>query len=832
MAESHLDNPDPASLLIVEDESVVAMDLAEQLREMGYKVCGTADNGNDAIALARKHRPRLVLMDIVLKGAGDGIEAAKYIGRGLGIPIIFLTAYSDARTVERAVKTSPYGYLTKPFQPRELRAAIEVALYKAEMERNLRESEKWFASTLRCVADGVIATDAKGHVRFMNPTAESATGWTLEEAAGRNVDEVMRLEAPGTGLPLETPVLRALREDAAAGIDFGTRLVARDGRRVPIDDSAAPIRGDDDRVIGAVIAFRDVSERLQKEESLRQSEMKFRNAFDFAPVGMALVGLDGRFLQVNAAIARLLGYDEDELIQLNQSQLTSSGDAAQERASLYRLLQGESASVQFQKRYLPKGAAEPVWTLVSVSLLQQKDEPFCYLYQIHDLTDQKAAEQQLTQLAHFDPLTGLANRTLLAEEIDRMTRAARRHRKHVGVAFLDLDHFKQVNDTLGHEAGDQLLQAVAERLKAGMRESDWIARLGGDEFVLLLNDVSDTAAITTVTNKIRERMLEPVKLSNVEVRVTASLGVALFPDDGDDATTLLRCADSALYHAKAEGRNNVQFYRPEFTEKAQQRLEIERSLHQALERLEFELHYQPIVSVAGGRPEGAEALIRWRQSELGSMAPDAFIPIAEEIGLIDPIGEWVLREACREAAAWPRLGLPPLSISVNLSVRQFKSGRLVQTVRKVLEETGLEAGRLCLEITEQLLFNDTEENLAQLAALKSLGVQLAIDDFGTGYSSLGSLKRVAPGSLKIDRTFVSDMTAGSDDAAIVKAVIAMAHSLKLKVVAEGIETEGQRLFLDDEGCDRAQGYYYARPAPAEEFRVWLRRAMSPPVPVT
>ncbi len=424
--------PHPPKILLVEDEAIVAMDMELILKENGYAVCGTADNGADAIALARSKKPDLILMDIVIKGKMDGVDTAKWISHGLNIPVIYLTAYNDAHTVDRATRTGPYGYLTKPFQAKEIRAAIEVALYKAALERQLRDSEQWFASTLRCIADSVIGTDVQERINFMNPAAEALLKWPLNEAMGRDITEVVPLENNQNGAPVESPVHLAMSRNTTVGIDFGTIVASRDGQKTPIDDAAAPIRSEDGKTLGAVLVFRDVRERITAEEKLRQSEERFRSAFDFAPVGMALVSLENRFLQVNGALCRLLGRSEENLIGTDQTQISGIEELASERALLYELLTGHTVSVQFEKRYRTKDSQE-IYTQTSVSLLRQNNgEPLCYLVQIHDLTAQKAVEYELAQLAHLDPLTGLANRARLGTEIERQIVAARRHRQQLG----------------------------------------------------------------------------------------------------------------------------------------------------------------------------------------------------------------------------------------------------------------------------------------------------------------------------------------------------------------------------------------------------------------
>jgi len=807
------------TILIVEDESIVAMDLEGQLEDIGYEVCGISDNGHDAIERAARQRPHLVLMDVVIKGDMDGIETAEEIRRMLNIPVVFLTAYSDKKTVERAVSAAPYGYLTKPFQIKEIRAAIEVALYKATLEKQLRDSEQWFASTLRCVADGVIATDSNRHIRFINPVAESLLGWSLKDALGKDIEEVVTLMDSQSN-PLDSPVRQALNQEAIVGIEFGARLINRHGEKIPIDDSAAPIRDEGGKVLGAVVVFRDVRDRIEMEEKLRQSEAQFRNAFDFAPVGMALVSLDNRFLQVNEAICRLLGYPEENLIGESQSHFSYSGEAIKESEYLHELLSGKSPMVQYEKRY-KTFEGKDIWASVSVSLLKRDTKPICYLCQIYDLTERKAAEFQLARLAHIDMLTGLANRARLEHELEQQIMNARRYQKRLAVAFIDLDYFKQVNDSFGHEAGDCLLQAIADRLKAAVRETDTVARLGGDEFVVLLPAIHSDEEALFVIDKIRTELAKPIHITGQEMIVTVSIGVSLFPEDASDARTLLRFADSALYYAKAEGRNNLQFYRSDLTARAQQRLKRTVGLRVALERQEFELYYQPIVSLADGTLMGAEALIRWNHPELGLLLPDEFIPLAEEIGLIVPIGEWVLNQACKEAMRWSRDGGTFMTMAVNVSARQFKAGNLVESIDRAIAETGLDPTLLCVEITEQLLLKDTARNVAIISQLKARGVQIAIDDFGTGYSSLSYIKHFRPTKLKIDRSLIRNIATDAGDASIVKAAIAMANSLNLSVIIEGVETIDQKRFLQKEGCQMAQGYFYAHPSSAQEFEANL-----------
>jgi diguanylate cyclase (GGDEF)-like protein len=513
------------------------------------------------------------------------------------------------------------------------------------------------------------------------------------------------------------------------------------------------------------------------------------------------------------------------LLGVSQDGFSVPGELKEEARLLNELLSGQTVSAQFEKRYRRRDGSA-IWALASVSVLRQGGAPLCYLWQSHDLTERKNAEWRLARLAHFDPLTGLANRAWLNDEIERQIAVARRRVQRFAVVFIDLDHFKGVNDSLGHEAGDELLKLVAMKLKASLRETDSVARLGGDEFVMLLPEVRGPDDVLVVTDKLQNECARPVMLAGHEISIGISVGVSLFPDDAQDARTLLRYADSALYHAKAEGRNTLRFYQPELTERVEQRMKLGAGLRLALRRNEFEICYQPLVSLADGKAVAVEALMRWRHPGMGLLQPNAFIPLAEESGLSVPIGDWMLHEACRQAAGWEALGGPPLMVAVNVSPRQFSHGDLVAVTRNALEESGLPPQRLTMEITEQLLLEHTEANLEVLARLRDMGIAIAIDDFGSGYSSLSYIRRFHPAKMKIDISLIRQVAENADDAALVRAAISMAHQLQVTVVAEGVETVEQEAFLKAEGCDMGQGFLYARPMPGAEMLAWMRARAS------
>jgi len=804
---------DVPSVLVVEDEAVVAMDIAGQLCDMGYRVCGCVDNGRDAIVRSRAERPDMVLMDVVLKGDMDGIAAAATIGAELQIPILFLTAYSDDQTVERAAGAMPYGYLTKPFQGSELRAVIEVALRKATVERVLRDKERWLSSVLHGVGDAVIATDADGLVGLANPAAENLLG--TEVLRGRSAAEVVHLED-------DTGNTVALAHHDCMARSGAAMLVTGSGQRIPVDYSAGPICDERSHPMGTAIVLHDERERVAAELRLARSEQRFRSAFENAPLGLALVDRDNRYVRVNRAMCRLLGVPADALVGAPQDAYGDSGDNAIEREYRHDLLAGRSDAVQYERRYRPKDG-RTVWGLVSATLLPFNHEPQHFLIQVNDVTERKRAEEELAHLAHHDALTGVANRAMLSEQVERELAVARRRGSRLAVVFIDLDYFKHINDTYGHETGDVVLKEVAARLARSVRAIDIVGRLGGDEFVVVLSEVSDARDVIVLTDKLRLECGRPLHFNSHEVRLAVSMGVSLFPDDAQDFRTLLRFADSALYQAKGEGRNNVQFYRPELTARMEMRVRLGAGLRIALERGELEMFYQPIVALSDGRPAAAEALLRWHHPELGLLMPDLFLPMLEESSMAEEIGAWTILEACRQAARW-NAGGAGLRMGVNVTAAQFRSGRLLPVVEAALRATGLAPGCLCIEITEQSQLADTEHTRATLAALKGLGVLVAIDDFGTGYSSLGYISRLKPDELKVDKSLVTDVDTDAERAGVVVAALAMARSLHLLVVAEGVETEAEQAFLQAHGCDMAQGFLHARPIPALEFEAWLAAA--------
>ncbi len=563
---------------------------------------------------------------------------------------------------------------------------------------------------------------------------------------------------------------------------------------------------------GTLWMVEDISQRVEAEESQRLAA----KVFDSSVEGILITDAHSRIVTVNHAFTAITGYGIEEAVGKTPAMLRSGKHSEDFYRQMWASLKeaGQWCGEIWNRR--KSGETYLEWLTIS-AVKNDKGETTNYVAVFSDITSRKLAEERLNYLANYDALTGLPNRILYMERLALALAHAHRNRKMAAVMFFDLDRFKIVNDTLGHTAGDELLQEVAKRVAACLREDDTVARLGGDEFTVILEGIGNERDVAPVAQKIIDALARPISLGEQEMFITASIGISVYPNDGLDAQTLVKNADAAMYRAKDLGKNNYQFFKVEMNARAFERLTLENRLRRALERNEFELHYQPQVDLGTGQVVGAEALIRWRHPELGLVSPDRFIPIAEETGLILPIGEWVLRTACAQNKAWQNAGLPPLHVAVNISGRQFRQKNLIGMVELILAETGLRPEHLELEITESVIMEQAAETIATIGDMRQLGLHLSIDDFGTGYSSLSYLKRFPIDTLKIDRSFVRDITTDQDDAAIVKAVIALAHSLKLLVIAEGVETAEQLGYLREQGCDEIQGFYFSRPLTVEAF---------------
>ncbi|WP_176060026.1 EAL domain-containing protein [Paraburkholderia sp. BCC1876] len=584
--------------------------------------------------------------------------------------------------------------------------------------------------------------------------------------------------------------------------------------------SKLPFTDGDGRVIGVLGSYTDITERKRADLALRLQS----RALD-ASVNAILITAPsptGNLIEyVNPAFMRITGYDPAEVIG-HDCRVLQRDDRDQEGVALIRQALGANREVSAVVRNYRKDGAL-FWNQLFIAPVPNTDGVITHhIGVINDVTDLMRYQEQLEYQANYDSLTRLPNRNLLRDRLQHALIVAQRQQKGVAVVFIDLDGFKNVNDSLGHSVGDRLLSVVAERLARCTRTSDTVARHGGDEFVIVMTDTVDEQSLIAWMERVRLSISEPVWLDGTELYVGCSMGASLFPQDGEDAETLMKKADLAMYRAKDMGRNTFQFYQPEMNASAGARLNLERRLRRALRDNEFLLHYQPQVDISSGQIVGTEALVRWRDPEVGLVPPSSFIPLAEESGLIGPLSEWVLREACRQNKAWQDEGLPPTRVSVNLSARVFQQRDIAKLVMQVLAETGLEPQYLELELTESTIMRNAEEAVLMLNELHALGIGLAIDDFGTGYSSLSYLKRFPVDRLKIDRSFVSDIGVSADDETITSAIIALAHSLKLQVIAEGVETSAQLDFLRERECDEMQGFYFAKPMGTEAIAKLLQ----------
>ena len=673
-------------IVVVEDDAIVAHDLQRTLTRWGYYVPAIATSATEALDRMANADPDLVLMDIHLRGDVDGIEAAERVQSRHSVPVVFLTAHSDDATLRRAKNTSPYGYVLKPFEERELHIAIEIALHKHAADAKLRRLERWLSSTLRSISDAVVATDSAGAVLFMNPVAETLTGWSQAEALGQPVSEIVRARPDEPTLTQPDPLglaLAGLLDHDASAVGH---LITRSGLQIPVDYGAGPIRDDaDGPVLGIVLTFRDISARVETERQLRY-------------------------------------------------------------------------------------------------------------FALHDV------------------LTGLSNRVGFMDRLAAACERAKRHSdERFAVLMLDLDRFKIVNDSLGHLIGDQLLVEIAQRLRSCLRGQDSIARLGGDEFAILLTDIADASDVMRAVTRIRDQLSNAIVIGGRDVFTSASIGIVVSGPGYHVAEDVLRDADVALYRAKDLGQGRYVLFDSDMHRRVVASMQLETELWRALERQEFRIVYEPIRALQPPRTlRGFEALLRWQHPTRGLLPPAAFLDLAEETGLLVPVGWWGLRQAALALQRWTAEmgGAPPLTVSVNLSNRQFLQPDLVDQVATILRDVALPPERLCLEITENVIA-EGDAALQKILGLHALGVKLHIDDFGTGYSSLNMLHSLPIDALKIDRSFVDQLEAPSQGkGAIVRTIVLLAREFDLDVIAEGIEDEGQATLLCALGCDAGQGFWF------------------------
>lgn len=802
--------PLPANLMLVEDERIVAFDLKNQLQSMGYTVCALVASGEQAMERVPVDVPDLILMDIHLEGALDGIDAAVRIQAEHKIPVIFLTAYAEDETLRRALASRPFGYLIKPCEARELHAMIQMALARREVEVAVEQSELRLKLALDAASLGVLEwmptsgrMRADGHmgVLYKNQRLPIDEDWT---------DFVERV-APDD----RENVSSTLQETLALGhaVRFGFRTRDANGAQREMEAHAKAYRGlaGNDRVVGIV---QDVTQRRRDEAYLRQSAVVFHATAE----AIVITDAQHRIVAVNAAFSRITGFAEGEVIGTDPDMLLR---VRRESGDLVSLFADNSENYWHGEILCHRRGGEPFPAWQSLSVVRDVAGQVTHtVMAFSDVTEIHRAEQQLDHLAHHDPLTGLPNRLLFDDRFAHAIEQAQRQQEPCLLLFLDLDGFKTVNDTMGHSVGDDLLRVVSERLKGVLRQSDTLARLGGDEFVVLASNASPGYA-SHVAEKILDALRKPFHLAGEEVSVSGSIGISVYPDHGTDPNSLMRAADIAMYVAKTEGRDGYHFFSSDLSAQTQERMRLEQGLRRAIDAHGLNVHYQPQLNLVDRRIIGVEALVRWRSNEFGSVAPTRFIPIAEDTGIIDRLGRWVLRRACSEIAGLTDQYGRQLRLAVNVSARQFMRDDFVTSVSEVLQEVGFPPTALELEITESTL-QSTERSRGILNALKQLGISISIDDFGTGYSSLSVLRDLPVDRIKIDQSFIVELPHGVKGLAIVEAVLALGRAMTMGIVAEGIEREDQADLLQRLGCTEGQGYLFSRPLAYDQLLHYCR----------
>lgn len=682
--------------------------------------------------------------------------------------------------------------------------------------------------TLLANVDGMVyrrRLDAVWTMEFVSSGCLRVTGRSPAELLCDGGISYAELLVPEDRMWVQEAIRCAVEEGRTFDLEY--RIAHADGGTRWVWERGTGVTDEHGRPAALEGLIEDITKRKSAEHALREAERRYHGLFDNAIEGIFRTSIDGQFLDANPALAHIYGFESPgELMTWVRDIGSQLYVEKQRRDEFMQMVKARGSVTGFESQVHRKNG-DVIWISENArAILAEDGRLIGYEGTVEDITERRLYQVRIEHQANYDTLTGLANRSLLQDRLQQALLTAASSGRHIAVAFVDVDRFKFINDSLGHHLGDELLKTVAARLRSCVRDCDTVARLGGDEFVLLINGHGGPDSVRQLMAHMLSVLSQPWVIEQGEFLVSCSIGVALHPEDGEEALTLLKHADSAMYRAKDSGRNNFQFFTRELNAVMTERLELETHLRRALERDQFVLRYQPRVNLATGQIVGAEALLRWRIPHRGTIAPRRFISLAEETGLIVPIGKWVLQSACAQNKAWQDAGLPPIVVSVNVSPRQFRQENLVQTVAEVLQSTALDPHFLELELTESMVMHDAPQLVAMLDELKRLGVQMAVDDFGTGYSSLSYLKRFPVDRLKVDRSFVEHMSSEPDDATIVRAIIALGHNLGLKVVAEGVESAQQHRALRAYQCDEAQGFLFSRPVSARDLPRLLTRSKS------
>ncbi|HZO23927.1 MAG TPA: EAL domain-containing protein [Steroidobacteraceae bacterium] len=680
--------------------------------------------------------------------------------------------------------------------------------------------------TLLANVDGMVyrrRLDADWTMEFVSNGCLRVIGRQAAELLSEPLLSYSELLLPEDRMWVREAIRCAVEEGRAFDLEY--RIVHADGTTRWVWERGTGVADEHGKTVALEGLIQDITKRKHAEHALREAERRYHGLFDNAIEGIFRTTTDGQFLDANPALAHIYGFESPEELMAWVRDISSQLYVEKNRRDEFMHIVKARGSVTGFESQVYRKNGDIIWISENARAVHGEDGGLIgYEGTVEDITERRLYQVRIEHQANYDTLTGLANRSLLQDRLQQALLTAANSDRRIAVAFVDVDRFKFINDSLGHHLGDELLKTVAARLRSCVRDCDTVARLGGDEFVLLINGHGGPDSVRQLMAHMLSVLSQPWLIEQKEFLVSCSIGVALHPEDGEEALTLLKHADSAMYRAKDSGRNNFQFFTRELNALTTERLELEMHLRRALERNQFVLRYQPRVNLATGQIVGAEALLRWRIPQRGTIAPRRFISLAEETGLIVPIGKWVLQTACAQNKAWQDAGLPPIVVSVNVSPRQFRQESLVQTVAEALQNSGLDPHFLELELTESMVMHDAPQLVAMLDELKRLGVQMAVDDFGTGYSSLSYLKRFPVDRLKVDRSFVEHMSTEPDDATIVRAIIALGHNLGLKVVAEGVESAQQHRALRAYQCDEAQGFLFSRAVSARDLPRLLTRS--------
>ena len=755
--------------------------------------------------------------------AGVGILVGFFLTRRLGIITRTAQRLSEedysARTQIR--DGDELGLLARTFD--EMTERLQRS--RASLDESLaatRRSEQDLEITLNSIGDAVIATNRYGEVTRMNPVAEHLTGWPLNEAKGKSLKIVFPIIDAITRVPQENPVDKVINTGEVVHLGNHTTLIARQGEEYQIADSAAPIRAADGSVQGMVLVFNDVTEQYFLREKARDVQRQLQGLLKEMKTIVAILGRDGGFMFINDLPLQLFGLDSEDF---EGKKIWDSWPFSQDenvQAMLQDSVRQAASGVSVNRDMKFEVPGGTIWIDFSVHpVINEQGLVDQLLLEGNDISRRKVAEEKILYQAHYDNLTGLPNRFLALDRLTQLISEAERSKELLAVLFIDLDDFKKVNDTLGHEIGDKLLIEAADRLKNSVRSCDTVGRLGGDEFIVLLPGMNSSGGTQPIVQNLLNQFRTSFIVDGRELTLTTSIGIAVFPEDGNNPSEILRNSDAAMYHAKENGRNTYSYYSQAMNDSVARRLALEEQMHGSIERGEFEVYFQPQLEISSGKIIGTEALLRWNNPALGSITPFEFIPIAEQTGFIIALGRFVIIEALSQTAQWQQDFDRDFRISINLSPRQFRDLELVSFIRSALQRWTIRGKDLELEITEGvLLYNHSSVDDA-LSELTTMGISIAMDDFGTGYSSLSYLRRYPFDVLKIDKSFVEDISVDNADRELIAAAIAMAHGLNLKVVAEGVETEAQLGLLRALNSDYVQGFLFGEPAPASVMTALL-----------